>query len=620
MARRTPGIVSGAADPRRSHGGELMDRTNDFAFKIATANGTGSASANGLIMQAIFRMGIPVTGKNVFPSNIQGLPTWYEIRVNKDGYSARTPHFDLMVALNAATYQKDVAEVRSGGFLLYDSSWPLDEKLHRADVTYLGVPLAEMCNAAFKGVRERILMKNIAYAGALAALLQFDTDIVRALLKEKFGRKPALMDSNQKAVDLGYDYALKNFACPLPIHLQALDKTKDAIIIDGNTAAALGCLYAGATVAAWYPITPSTSLMDAFRGFCNKFRVDEQGKHKFAILQAEDELAAIGMVIGAGWAGSRAFTSTAGPGISLMSEFIGLAYYAEVPAVIFDVQRTGPSTGMPTRTQQGDLMMCAYASHGDTRHICLYPADPREAFEFAVNAFDLAERFQTPVFVLSDLDIGMNDWVIPKLTWDDGYRPDRGKVLSAEALEQVKTFHRYLDVDGDGVPYRTLPGTHPKGAYFTRGSGHNRFGGYTEDSDEYTEVVDRIDRKIQRASRAVPAPLIHPQPGHKLGLVTIGGCHAACAEAMDVLSRDGIAIDYMRVRGFPFGDDVRSFLESHEVNFIVEQNRDAQLRSLLTLETSVPVEKLESVRYYGGFPMSAHHVIAGVKGKLEKAA
>jgi 2-oxoglutarate/2-oxoacid ferredoxin oxidoreductase subunit alpha len=597
-----------------------MDRVNDFAFKIATANGTGSASANGLLMQAIFRMGVPVTGKNVFPSNIQGLPTWYEIRVSGDGYTARTPHFDLMVALNAATYKKDVAEVRSAGYLLYDSTWPLDDALKRADVTYLGVPLAEMCNAAFTGVRERILMKNIAYVGALAALLQIDTDVIRTLLKETFGRKPALMDSNQKAVDLGYEYARAHLSCPLPMHLQPMDKSKDAILIDGNTAAALGCVYAGATVAAWYPITPSTSLMDAFRGFCQKFRVDEQGRRRFAILQAEDELAAVGMVIGAGWAGARSFTSTSGPGISLMSEFIGLAYYGEVPAVIFDVQRTGPSTGMPTRTQQGDLMMCAYASHGDTRHICLYPADPREAFEFAVKAFDLAERFQTPVFVLSDLDIGMNDWMIPKLTWDDSYRPDRGKVLSADELEAAKNFYRYLDVDGDGIPYRTLPGTHPKGAYFTRGSGHNRFGGYTEDADEYTEVVDRLDRKIQSATKAVPSPLVQRKPGHTLGLVTVGGCHAACIEAMDLLADEGIAIDYMRVRGFPFGEDVRSFLDAHEINFIVEQNRDAQLRSLLMLETGVPIEKLASVRYYGGFPMSAHHVIAGVKAKLEKAA
>jgi 2-oxoglutarate/2-oxoacid ferredoxin oxidoreductase subunit alpha len=598
-----------------------MSRTNDFAFKIATANGTGSASANGLIMQAIFRMGVPVTGKNVFPSNIQGLPTWYEIRVNKNGYTARTPHFDLMVAMNPATYQKDVAEVRSGGWLIYDSTWPLDQRLARPDVTYLGIPLAEMCNAQFDGVRERILMKNIAYAGALAALLDMDTGIIRALLKEKFSKKQALMDSNQKAVDLGYDYAKAHFECPLPIRLEPTDATKDSILIDGNTAAALGCLYAGATVGAWYPITPATSLMEAFKGFCQKYRQDAgTSRNRYAILQAEDELAAIGMVVGASWAGARAFTPTAGPGISLMTEIIGLAYYSEVPAVIFDVQRTGPSTGMPTRTQQGDLMLCAYASHGDTRHICLYPADPREAFEFAVKSFDLAERFQTPVFVMTDLDIGMNDWMIPKLTWDDSYRPDRGKVLSAAELDEVKTFYRYLDVDGDGVPYRTLPGVHPKGAYFSRGSGHNRFGAYTEDADEYVDVLDRIDRKIQSAARALPQPFVRTSGGAKIGLVTVGGCHAACMEALDLFAREGITLDYMRLRGFPFAEEVRKFLDAHEVNFIVEQNRDGQLRNLLMLETGVPVERLESVRYYGGFPMSAHHVISGVKARLERAA
>jgi 2-oxoglutarate ferredoxin oxidoreductase subunit alpha len=598
-----------------------MDRVNNFAFKIATANGTGSASANGLIMQAIFRMGVPVTGKNVFPSNIQGLPTWYEIRVSRKGYTARTPDFDLMVAMNPATYQKDVTELRPGGWLVYDSTWPLDDKLVRPDVTSLGIPLAEMVNTAFKGVRERILMKNIAYAGALAGLLDMDTEIIRALLTEKFSRKPALMDSNRKAIDLGYDYVKAHFPCPLPIHLEAMNATADSILIDGNTAAALGCLYAGATVGAWYPITPATSLMEGFKSFCQKYRVDPESKqNRFAILQAEDELAAVGMVIGASWAGARAFTPTAGPGISLMSEFIGLAYYAEVPAVIFDVQRTGPSTGMPTRTQQGDLMLCAYASHGDTRHICLYPSDPREAFEFAAASFDLAERFQTPVFVLSDLDIGMNDWMVPKLAWDDSYRPDRGKVLSAEELEGVKTFYRYLDADGDGIAARTLPGISPKGAFFTRGSGHNRFGAYTEDGDEYVEVIDRIDRKIQQASRAVPAPVIRNAPGAKMGLVTIGGCHAACLEAIDLLAADGVPLDYLRVRGFPFGADVTRFLDAHDINFIVEQNRDGQLRSLLMLETGVPIEKLESVRYYGGFPMSANLVIAGVKAKLERAA
>ena len=598
-----------------------MDRINDFAFKIATPNGTGSASANGLLMQAIFRMGVPVTGKNVFPSNIQGLPTWYEIRVSARGYTARTPTFDLMVALNPATYQKDVAEVGTGGWLIYDSTWPLDSRLTRPDVTYLGIPLSEMCNARFAGARERILMKNIAYVGALAGLLDIDSAVLSAMLNEKYAKKASMLDSNQAALALGRNYVERHFACPLPIRLAPMDETSDAILIDGNTAAALGCLYAGATVGAWYPITPATSLMEAFKGFCQKYRREpETNQNRFAILQAEDEIAAIGMVVGASWAGARAFTPTSGPGISLMNEFLGLAYYAEVPAVVFDVQRTGPSTGMPTRTQQGDLMMCAYASHGDTRHICLYPADPREAFEFAVQSFDLAERFQTPVFVLSDLDIGMNDWMVPRLSWDDSYRPDRGKVLSAAQLDQIKSFYRYADPDGDGIAYRTLPGVHPNGAFFTRGSGHNRFGAYTEDGDEYAEVIDRIDRKIQRAARAVPAPVTRTVPGATIGLLTVGGCHAACVEALDQFAAEGLAIDYMRVRGFPFGDEVTRFLESHETNFVVEQNRDAQLRSLLMLETGVPVEKLQSIRYYAGFPMSAHHVVTGLKGKLEHAA
>lgn len=599
----------------------MKERVNDFAFKIATANGTGSSSANGLIMQAIFRMGIPVTGKNLFPSNIQGLPTWYEIRVNKDGYTARTPIFDLMVALNAATFKNDVAEVRSGGWLLYDSTWPLAEEGLRTDITYLGVPLAQLCNDSFKGVRERILMKNIAYAGVLAALLDIDTEVLVALTREKYGRKPALLDSNQKAIDLGFNYAKEHLPCPLPIHLQTMDATKDCILIDGNTAAALGCVYAGATVGAWYPITPATSLMENFTSFCQRFRQDPETKqNRYAILQAEDELAAIGMVIGASWAGARAFTPTSGPGISLMSEFLGLAYYAEIPAVIFDVQRTGPSTGMPTRTQQGDLMLCAYASHGDTKHICLYPADPKEAFEMAVQAFDLADRFQTPVMVLSDLDIGMNDWMVPKLNWDDSYRPDRGKVLSAAELDAAQSFYRYLDVDGDEIPYRSLPGVHPKGSYFTRGSGHNKFGAYTEDSAEYQELLDRIARKVNSAARAVPGPVIRRTQGAKIGLVTIGACHSACVEALDHLAQEGIPMDYMRVRGFPFGEEVREFLESHETNFIVEQNRDGQLRSLLILETGIAGKHLESVRFYSGMPLSAHHVVEGVTSKLEVPA
>ena len=599
----------------------MKARTNDFAFKIATANGTGSASANSLIMQAIFRMGIPVTGKNIFPSNIQGLPTWYEIRVSKDGYTARTPVFDLMVALNPATYAEDVAEVRPGGWLVYDSTWPLKAELVREDVTYVGVPFAQMCNEAFTGVRERILMKNIAYAGSLAALLDIDPEIIRGLTQEKFAKKKALLDSNETAIRLGYEFAKHNFACPLPIRLERMDATRDSILIDGNTAAALGCVYAGATVGAWYPITPATSLMEAFSAFCKRYRVDPQSKkNNFAILQAEDELAAIGIVIGASWAGARSFTPTAGPGISLMSEFVGLAYYSEVPAVLFDVQRSGPSTGMPTRTQQGDLLTCAYASHGDTKHICLYPCDPKEAFEMAVSAFDLAERFQTPVFVLSDLDIGMNDWMVPKLTWDDSYRPDRGKVLGAEELEKIQKYSRYLDVDGDGIPYRSLPGVHPKGAYFTRGSGHNKHGAYTEEPDEYQEVVDRLARKVDSAADFVPAPIIRRVDSAKVGLVTIGGCHAAATEAMDRLAEQGALVDFMRVRGFPFPASVKEFLEQHETNYIVEQNRDGQLRHLLAVETGVAHDKLRSIRHYSGFPMSAHHIIAGVTEQAEVTA
>jgi len=592
----------------------MKNSVNEFAFKIATVNGTGSGSANGLIMQTIFRMGIPVSGKNLFPSNIQGLPTWYEIRVNKHGYTARTPIFDLMVAMNAQTYEKDIEEVRPGGWVLFDSSWPLDEKLRRHDVQFVGVPFAELVNGAFKGVRERILMKNIAYSGALAALLGMDTEIIRQLTHEKFSKKPALMESNSIAIDLGYNYAKEHFTCPLPICLEKMDATKDSILIDGNTAASLGCVYAGATVGAWYPITPSTSLMEGFKGFCKRYRVDPETKrNRYVILQAEDELAAIGMVIGASWAGARAFTPTSGPGISLMGEFLGLAYYAEVPAVVFDVQRTGPSTGMPTRTQQGDIMSCAYASHGDTKHVCIYPCDPREAFEFAAAAFDIAERFQTPVFVLSDLDIGMNDWMIPKLTWDDSYRPDRGKVLSSDDLEALERFYRYMDVDGDGIPYRTLPGVNPKGGFFTRGSGHNKKGAYTEDADEYQEVIDRIARKIQSAKEAVPAPVFKGQSDARLGLITIGGCHGACVEALDLLAADGLQMDYMRVRGFPFSDEVREFIEAHETNYVVEQNRDGQLRSLLILDTGVPGKKLESILFYSGFPMSAHYVVSGVR-------
>jgi 2-oxoglutarate ferredoxin oxidoreductase subunit alpha len=597
---------------------ERLIRTNDFALKLANVNGTGSASANGLLMQAIFRMGIPVSGKNLFPSNIQGLPTWYEVRINKHGYTARAQEYDLVVAMNAETYDRDVKEVREGGYVLYDSTWPLDEAASRPDVTFLGVPLARMCNEIFKDSRERILMKNIAYLGALVALLDIDIEVIDAMLVEKFAKKKTLLESNHRALRAGRDYALDNLDCPLPIRIEKMNATGDKILIDGNTATALGCLYAGATVAAWYPITPATSVMDAFKQLCHEFRRDpETKKNNYCILQAEDELAAIGMVIGASWNGARAFTSTAGPGISLMSELIGLAYYAEIPAVIIDVQRTGPSTGMPTRTQQGDILACAYASHGDTKHVLLFPSNPGECFTFAVQAFDLAERFQTPVFMLSDLDIGMNDWVCPRLTWDDSYRPNRGPVLGAKELEAMAKFQRYTGENQDHVAARTLPGVHPRGAFFTRGSGHNKYGGYTEIPDEYQEVMDRLARKHKAAALAVPAPIIRTQAGAAFGIVSLGGCDPAVNEAVDILAGRGIIADYMRVRGFPFDETVEEFLATHQRIFVVEQNRDAQLRNLLTTETRVRKEQLRSILVYGGFPLSSRHVIDGVSVQKE---
>ena len=590
-----------------------MSGVNDFAFKMATVNGTGSASANSLLMQAIFRMGIPVTGKNLFPSNIQGLPTFYEIRASKDGYTARPQEVDLVVALNPATYAKDVATVRPGGYLLYDASWPMEPDLVREGITIMGIPFGRMCVENFKTDRDRTLLRNIVYAGALAAFLDIDLDIIAAMLVEKFSKKQRLFDANNIAIKLGYDYAKANFQCPLPFHLQKMDATKDFIIIDGNTAAALGAVYAGATVGAWYPITPSTSLMEAFTGFCARFRTDAvSGLAKYCIIQAEDELSAAGITIGAGWAGARAFTNTSGPGISLMQEFIGLAYYTEIPAVFYDIQRTGPATGMPTRTQQGDLMSLAYASHGDTKHIVLFPCNPEECFYMSPVAFDLAERFQTPVFVASDLDIGMNDWMCKRLAWDDNYRPDRGKVLSAEELVGVKKFSRYLDVDGDGIAARTLPGVHPNGAYFVRGSGHDKHGAYTEDSDAYQEVVDRLKVKFATAAKVVPTPEFQMQEGADVGIVSIGGCHAAIKEAIDRLREKGIVADYMRIKAFPFSDGVKQFIDSHPSLFVVEQNRDAQLRSMLAIELGIPRDNMTSILDYGGMPLTAKVVVNAV--------
>lgn len=597
-------------------------KINDFVLKIATVNGTGSASANGLLMKALFRMGIPVTGKNLFPSNIQGLPTWYEIRASHDGYNARVERVDVMVAMNAQTYAKDLAEVGEGGYLIYDSTWPRDSQLKRDGVTVLGIPLSKMVNENFEGSRVRTLMKNIAYVGALCALMEIDLDIVRTLLEETFAAKPKLVEPNFKAVRLGYDYAIEHLDCPLPARAEKMDGTRGKILIEGNAAAALGCVYAGATVGAWYPITPSTSLMDAFESYCSRFRRDpETGENRYCIVQAEDELAAAGMVLGASWAGARAFTPTSGPGISLMSEFIGFGYYAEIPAVFFDIQRVGPSTGMPTRTQQCDLMLAAYASHGDTRHPVLLPSDPKECFEMAPVAFDLAERLQTPVFVLSDLDIGMNDWMVDELSWDANYRPDRGKVLDDEALAGIEKFHRYMDRDGDGIPYRSLPGSIPKGSYFVRGSGHNQFGGYTEDAAEYQQVVDRLKRKWETARGLVPAALEKKARGRTdIGIIAFGSSHGATIEALDRLHADGIDVDYLRLRAFPFGDEVQAFIREHRVVFVLEQNRDAQMRGLLMLELDADPDKLISILHYDGLPVPSEMIVQHVAEHIRQEA
>jgi len=596
-----------------------QSRINDFVLKIGTVNGTGSASANGLLMKALFRMGIPVTGKNMFPSNIQGLPTWYEIRANRDGYMSRAGRVDVMVAMNAQTYQKDLAEVSPGGFLIYDSTWPRERALNRDDITVLGVPLSKLCNEHFSVARLRILMKNVAYVGALAALLDIDLDIMRELLEETFAVKPKLIESNLQAIMLGHDYATQNFTCPLPVRAEKMGDNSGHILIDGNAATGLGCVYAGATVGAWYPITPSTSVMDNFKLFCDMFRTDpETGEKRFCIVQAEDELSAAGMVLGANWVGARAFTPTSGPGISLMSEFIGFAYYAEIPSVFIDVQRVGPSTGMPTRTQQCDLMLCAYASHGDTRHPILFPANPSECFDMSVKAFDLADRLQTPVFLLSDLDIGMNDWMVPELQWDEMYRPDRGKVLGPEELAEMDRFVRYTDFDGDGIPSRTLPGEDPKGAYFVRGSGHNRHGGYTEDSDEYQDVMERLLVKWETARTLVPEAVIHraTRPA-TMGIVAFGSSDGAVTEARDRLEEKGIHTNYLRLRAFPFGQEVIDFLHEHDVIFVVEQNRDAQMKSLLMLETNNVADKLVSILHYNGMPIPSKCVVNGVCKHIE---
>ncbi len=589
-------------------------RVNDFVVKFANVNGSGSASANRLFAKSILRMGVPVASRNIFPSNIQGLPTWYEVRVSEAGHIGRRGGVDLMVAMNPQTWDQDMRKSIPGGYLFYDSTRPVPVAKFRDDITVLGMPLTAICNTRYKDPRQRQLFKNIIYVGALAELLGIETEVVEKLIGEQFKGKDKLIQPNIEALHMGRDHARAELG-DIDLQVRRADAVGDRIFIEGNNAAALGCVYGGATVAAWYPITPSTSLAEAFGNHCNRHRVDkETGKHRFAIVQAEDELASIGMVIGAAWNGARAFTCTAGPGISLMQEIIGLAYFAEIPAVIFDVQRGGPSTGMPTRTQQSDILFCAYASHGDTKHVLLLPEDPRECFEFAAQAFDLADRLQTPIFVMLDLDIGMNEWLCKPLAWDDSRVYDRGKVLTAEELEAGREFGRYLDVDGDGITYRTYPGTHPdRGAFFTRGTSRNRYARYSEEGADYVDNMERLLRKFGTAKSLVPAPIRKnaAKPTHT-GVIYYGSTAPSMREALEALADDNIHLDTMRVRAFPFADAVVDFVMEHDHVFIVEQNRDAQLRTLLVNECGINPARLVPILHYDGTPITARFITRAI--------
>jgi 2-oxoglutarate ferredoxin oxidoreductase subunit alpha len=589
-----------------------IEATNDFVVKFANVNGSGSASANELFAKAILRMGVPVSPRNIFPSNIQGLPTWYEVRVTEAGHLGRRGGTDLMVAMNPQTWDQDVKEIEPGGYLFYDSTRPLPQTTFRSDVHAIGVPLTQICNATYSDPRQRQLFKNIVYVGALSALLEIDPNEIERLFSEQYQGKEALLQSNVKALHLGRDYALDHLECPLGLRVKRSNCVGNRIFMDGNSAAALGAVYGGATVCAWYPITPSSSLAEAFGRYCRNLRSEPaSGKNRYAIVQAEDELASIGMAIGAGWNGARAFTATSGPGISLMQEFLGLAYFAEIPVVVVDVQRAGPSTGMPTRTQQSDLLSCAYASHGDTKHVLLFPEDPTECFELTAQAFDLADRLQTPVFVMTDLDIGMNTRLCDPLQWDDTRGYDRGKVLGFEELEAGREFGRYLDVDGDGIPYRTYPGTHPtRGAYFTRGTTKDRYARYSEAGADYVDNMQRLLRKLETAKSLVPKPLLYPaEKPARFGAIFYGSTSPAMQEALDVLAGRGIHVNALRVRGFPFPDEIADFVASHPWVFVIEQNRDALLKTLLVNEAKVNPSRLLSVLHYDGTPITARFIV-----------
>ncbi|HCN90644.1 MAG TPA: 2-oxoacid:acceptor oxidoreductase subunit alpha [Oxalobacteraceae bacterium] len=596
--------------------------SNDFVVKFSNVNGSGSASANELFARSILCMGVPVSPRNIFPSNIQGMPTWYEVRVSDAGYLGRRGGCDLMVAMNPQSWDQDVKEIEPGGYLFYDNTRTLPESKFRADINVIGMPLTQICNDAYTDARQRQLFKNIIYVGALSALLGIDPKEIEKLFSEQYKDKEKLLESNVKGLHMGRDYALANLDCAaMGLKVNRSDKVGDRIFIDGNQAAALGCVYGGASVCAWYPITPSSSIAEGFQKYCTKYRTDpETGKHNYAIIQAEDELASIGMVIGAAWNGARAFTATSGPGVSLMTEFLGLAYFAEVPAVLINVQRGGPSTGLPSRTQQSDILSCAYASNGDTKHVLLFPEDPKECFDFSASALDLADRLQTPVFVMSDLDIGMNTRLCDPLAWDDAKRMDRGKVMTHDELEAGRDFGRYLDVDGDGIPYRTYPGTHPtRGAYFTRGTTKDRYARYSEDGAVYVDNMERLLKKFETAKELVPKPVAQPasKPA-KFGVLYFGSTSPAMSEALDALERQGLYLDALRVRAFPFHSSVDDFIAAHDHVFVVEQNRDGQMRTMLINECGLDSAQLTPVLHYDGTPITARFITATIADRLAR--
>ncbi|GJM32621.1 MAG: ferredoxin oxidoreductase [Saprospiraceae bacterium] len=596
---------------------------NDMVIRFANVNGTGSASANNMFSKAIFRMGIPVSPKNIFPSNIQGLPTWYEVRINENGYLGRRDGIDLLVGVNAQTQARDIQDVKPGGYFVYDSTKKLHQEYIRDDIHYLGIPMMELSMQHFDHPRQQQLFKNVIYVGALAALINIDLEVLKQIIREQFGKKEKLIPPNFKSLELGYQYVLDHYEYPLNIHLERRDKIGDKIMIEGNMATGLGAIYAGATVAAWYPITPSTSVVKGFETYAKKLRIDpETGKKKYAILQAEDELAAIGMVIGATWNGARSFTATSGPGVSLMSEFIGLAYFAEIPVVLVNVQRGGPSTGMPTRTQQPDILSSAYASHGDTKHILLFPSTPAECFEMTADAFDLADRLQTPIIVMSDLDLGMNSHLSPPLVWDEKRTYDRGKVLNADDLDQIEKYGRYLDVDDDGICYRTIPGTHPtKGSFFTRGTSRDEYAKYTEDGAVYVRIVDRILKKWETAKKYVPTPEMYQEQNSSTdGILFFGTTTYAALEAMDLLKQQGINLDAIRIKALPFNQHVVDFVKAHKRVFVIEQNRDGQFRSLLVNELEIPPAQLVPVLNYDGMPITADAIMQKILSNLPEPA